>query len=437
MSLATFLSDPSVPDDMKARYLAQRGLTLPGAKREMLYERYLRDPLRGVVGGVHYERGPNGIVTTPDQNRVSKFVARQVPNTLEDAGELAGGTAGMWAGGPLLSAAGAELGGTIGGMGQGRSAGTAALRAALGAAASYIVPKATSMLAAPLYNWAISNKASGKIGQATAKLFQKLFVDDPELKPPVSPKDMADYYGSGQVSPALEKTGQKVGAFKNKLINALGQPGFAGFSISVPVRQVDGSITTVPMRLDEAFNKLDQYYGRGYNVQGGLRGGIQSGPDRQLGAMLRANIGSGLRALKTPGNPQLGMRLANQYDDLTQDYGVAATLQNVFQNTVTPQGLLDHERLYQNLAKSNNLSHLGNLAGPNSAREYLGAVAPGRQRIAPSEGLRLHVPFASAHIPLGPDTAPKSFVPVWQKAYPVIVNQGITNEIEKSSGVSP
>lgn len=428
MDINGLLNDRSIPDNVKEQVLARRGMTLAGAKREAFYERYLRDPMRREVGGL-LTRGPAGLVMGPssDPSGISNWVTKHaVPGTMQDAASMAGNIAGNAVAGPLLGGVGAELGGTLGGMLEGKSAGSAALSSAPGAAVSYIIPKATSIAAAPLYNQAISSKASSKIGQATAKLFQKLFVDDPELKPPISPKDMADFYGSGQVSPALQKAGEKLGAFKNKLVRALGQPGFQSLSVSVPMRQADGSITSAPMRLDDAFNKLDQYYGRGYNVQGGLRGGIQSGPDRQLGAMLRANIGRGLRALKTPANPKLGLRIANEYDDLTQDYGVAATLHNVFSNTVTPQGLLNHERLYQNLAKSNNLSHLGNLTGPDATREYLAAVAPGRQRVMPSEGLRLHVPLVSAHIPLGPNTAPKAFVPVWQKAYPVISDQ-LTN----------
>jgi hypothetical protein len=435
VSLLTFMEDPTIP----AWYKRKKWETAPqGAKNEYYYEK-ARNAGRLFLGGKSGDTPAPSVMAgkaKPDLNPLGTWLARQVvPEDLQSAGSLAGAVGGAFTGHPFL---GAEAGGTLGGVAQGRGALPAAAMAAPGALTNWLLPKAVRTIFASRIAKAMSDRASGAIGESTAKLFNRLFADNPELEVPVSPEDLANFYGSGTASPAVQKTGKSLGDFRQAIKR---QPAFqTAPPIAAPVKWIDPVTGTprygqVKMSLSDAIDYQQGLYGKGYLITGGPRGGIMAEPDRALASEMRAKILNSMKQI-----PRSGPHLAARYADLSHDYGVAQTVKDVFtKDTVTPEGLLNHEKVYGNLADQKRLSHLNSLVGPEGTRNYLADVAPGRQRIADpgAQHVGLHPPGIgariSASIPQAP-TGPAAFTPQAPAFAGVIGSQAATQGIEKMSG---
>jgi hypothetical protein len=249
---------------------------------------------------------------------------------------------------------------------------------------------------------------------------------------------MENFYASGQASPAVQKTGEALGAFRKAMRT---QPAFKQApDIVAPIKYIDPVTKTITygytrLPLDEALEYQQSLYGKGYLITGGPRGGIMAEPDRALASEMRKKILDSIRQI-----PRSGVHLAARYEDLTRDYGLAQTAKDIFSGATGDDGLLNHERVYQNLANQKHLSHLNSLVGPEDTQGYLADVAPGRQRITdPGQGhvglhapgpVPMRIPFK---IPQAP-TGPAAFTPQSPALAGVIGSQAATQGIEKMTG---
>lgn len=424
MSLRSFMEDPTIPDSVKQQVWSSAP---QGRKNEYYYERGVRDPLRGLISkGISNiipfsESGQDFVKGGKPAGPIGRAAASwTVPEDLAALGSMAGQI-----GGPL----GVEIGGTAGGVLQGRPVGQAAIAAAPAAIMSKIAPWATKTAFNSRIAKGISDKASSKIGDAAGGLFKRYTTKGLEK----TPSGLADFFGRGQAGPALQETGKALNDFRRILTT---QPAFGRVMVKVPVRvPVPGSpmsqIGYQDMTLGEAMEYQQSLYGRGFNPQGALRGGIQSGPDRGLATQVRRNILVSLGRI-----PNIGPRVAQQYADLSHDYGVASTLNEVFTpQTVDPSGMLNHEQIYKNLADPKRLNHLNNLVGPEKTQQFLSDVAPGRERIgSPESQARFHLPHIGIHLPLGGPKAPAEFMPGWVQSVQPIAGGFTAQGVEKASG---
>lgn len=425
MSLRTLMDDQSIPDDVKlqilqkqgySREMAQRALTLTNP--EKTYESTSRDPMRKALGYL------------PGGKTIGKWA---VPNDLQSLDQTIGGAAGTAVGHPFL---GAEAGGTLGGMAQGKGAGKSALEAAPGAVLNMMVPALLKRIMATRIAQSMSSKGSEAIGGAAQKMFKKLNTDDLEM----TPQGLANFFGQGDASPAMQRAGGQLANFRQILRT---QPAFTRLQVRVPLKsfpqgpQAPASITWHMMPLSDAMDYQAQLYGKGYSIAGAPRGGVQAEPDRQLGSYVRGAISKAIA-----GVPRIGQRAAQTYTDLSHDYGVAATMGEIFPKAVTPQGLLNHEEIYSKVADPKRLSHLENLVGPQDTRNFMAEVAPGRLRIAEPQGGHLRIGAgipgtpASVHAGMlhGPPTGPAAFMPKWPAVAGTIANQGATQGEEQVLG---
>jgi hypothetical protein len=403
MSLRTLMDDPSIPDEVKMQVLQKMGYSAAQANRaltlanpERTYERMQRDPARKALSYL------------PGGKTIGNLA---VPSDLESLDETIGAGIGTATGHPFL---GPEIGGTLGGMAQGRNVLPSAGRALPGAALNTFVPWLLKRVLHSSIARSMSDKASSKIAAATKAMFMKMDMGDV----PETPAGLANFFGQGDASPALQRAGGKLADFRRILRT---QPAFARLMVRVPIKSPPtfqggpSSITWHMMPLADAMDYQNQLYGKGFSTAGALRGGVQAGPDRQLGAFVRNAI---IKSISTV--PKIGQRVADTYTDLSHDYGVASVMNEIFPKAATPQGMLNHEEIYSKAADPKRLSHLENLVGPQSTRDFLAEVSPGRQRIAPpgnDMGARIHVPGApiSVHAGIlhGPPTGPQAFAPKW------------------------
>lgn len=426
MSLLTFMEDPAIPE----WYKRQKWNTAPqGAKNEYYYEKYFRNPVRTALP---YALGPVGAMA--GRTDIGKGLTRAVvPEDLEAALQLAGGVgAGMFTGG-LGTFAGAEAGGTLGGMAMGRGKGEAAGRALPGALLYGVAPWGAKKM--DWYERAVSSRATTKISDATLNLFKRLFADHPELELPRTPAEMVDFYGSGTVSPAIKTTGEDLGAFRKAIRT---QPAFQfAKPINAPYKVIDPlthtpRYGTIQMSLPDAIDYQQALYEKGYAIGGGPRGGIWAEPDRAIASEMRGKILDSMKSI-----PRSGPHLAQRYADLSRDYGVAQTVKDVFTKDIeSPNQLLNHEKVYGNLADQKRLSHLNSLVGSDQTRKYLADVAPQRARIfTPEEtSARAHMFPFSVHIglPKAP-VAPPEFVPPLSRAIGPVAGQSVTQFIERGN----
>jgi hypothetical protein len=412
---------------MQARGTPRLSTVVAGAQRERLYEKYPKPAIHHAIAAlVNTAVGNQG--WKPSSKIAERLASDLTPEDIQALGSYLGAGAGYRFGGGLGGMAGTELGGTVGGRLQGRTWGSSALSSAPGALAAWGVPKVTDFLASRAIDAAISNKASTKIGAATAKLFKSLFTDDPELRPPRSPKDLADFYGSGYTGGAIDKAGKKIQQFRHIITS---QPAFWKIRVPVPVRTpIQGlPLTNWPVKyynmpLKQAFDYFDAYRGRGFSLSGAPRGAMSAAADRELADDLRKSI---VQQLGT-----VSPKYANRFNDLSHDYATAATLKDVFQDTVAPgtSGNLNHEKLYQNLIKPDTLNHLGRAIGEKNAQDYVSKVAPGRARIERPQGVYLHVPLLGLHTELGAQAAPREFDPLWHQAIGPVSAAAVSNYME-------
>jgi hypothetical protein len=405
MSLRTLMDDPSIPDDVKMQVLHKMGYSAAQADRilkltappEKQYEREMRDPVRKALSYL------------PGGTTIGNWV---VPSDLESEGTVVGGGIGTAMGHPFW---GAEAGGTLGGMAQGRSALNAGGRAIPGALMNMIVPALLKRVFASRIAQSMSNKGASAIAAATKKLFKRMELGDL----PETPAGLANFFGSGDASPAVQRAGGKLADFRRILRT---QPAFARLYVRVPVKEYPsfpGGPVPPPswhmLQLNGAMDYLDQLYNRSNLASGGPRGGIQAEPDSRMAAVVRQEIVKALGSVRG-----VGPKVAQTYVDLNHDYGVAKVMGEIMPKAAKAGGLLDHEAVYQQAADPKRLSHLENLVGPQDTRQFLADIAPGRQRIAPpgnDMGARIHVPGApiSVHAGIlhGPPSGPQAFAPKW------------------------
>jgi hypothetical protein len=423
--LSAALKDSSMPDEFKKKLLQEKGYSPEmaqrvlnvlhdrGPNREPEYEKYVRDPARHLMG--------NGTA--------AKWI---VPQDLQAAGSTVGSPFG-----PV----GTFLGSMVGGRYMGRSDSSAFWRAALDALANRYTKKAFNWaFAGPLEREA-SDRASSKIGQAFGKRFRHLYDKDPnlpQLKVPTSATELVDHYGGGRASAALNRAGQKLGDLRRILST---QPRFRFLKVPVKERVYDAATDTYKTRwipgglpMDEAIEYGQALYGKAYLPSGKLRAAIPAGADQALAAEVRQNILKTLRGL-----PQkIGAQAADDYEALSRDYGMASVANDVFDpKTVTPGTLLNHEQVYQNLAKKDTLSHVASLIGEKDARGLIGEVAPGRARIQPSgvQPIHPHIGPVGVSIPVKtPAIAPPSFQSVKPAIAGAVVGGVGSQGLEKLAG---
>jgi hypothetical protein len=397
--LSAALKDSSMPDEFKRKLLQENGYSPEMAQRiigvvnnslpkhEAGYEQYVRDPARQALTKV---TGHPGLANWA------------VPENLQAAGEMVGGL-----GGPP----GVFLGGMIGGHEMGRTVPQSAERAIPDALLAHFVPKIVKRVFAGPLERASSAIASTKIGAATGKLFKLLYKDNPEFKVPTTPQELADFYGQGRASKALSTAGEKLGDLRRILST---QPAFKNQMVPVPLRYLDAATNTYKMSwtkmpMDDAIEYQMALSDKTYLPSGKMRASIPAGGDRAAAARVRQNILLTLRQMPR----KIGATQAQRYEDLSRDYGVASIFNEAFDpKTVTPGQLLDHERLYQNFATNDRMSHLANLVGEGPARDFLNQVAPGRARIQPSgiTPLHPHIGPVGVSIPVKtPAIAPPEF----------------------------
>ena len=423
MSLATFLADPSIPDDVKVRALMKTGVPEDRAIQAVIIstpeETYdvVRDVARKVLSHV------------PGGKTIGDWT---IPDDLESAGSAAGSVTGMPFLGPLV-------GGAVGGMAQGRGVGSSIGHAIPGALLNKFVPAFLQRLMASKIAQSMSNKATSKIAGATKKLFKLLDVSDV----PETPEGLHGFYASGQISPAIRRAGAKLDNFRRILRT---QPAFARLYVRVPVKTPPAfqggpvSVGWHQMPMGDAMDYLDQLYNRANSAAGVARGGIQAEPDANMARLVRQEIVKSLQSVRG-----VGPKVAQTFTDLNHDYGVTKVMSEIFPKAKRADQLLDHEDIYRRLNDQNRLSHLGNLVGEGPAREFQAAVAPRDIRITPSEGgfhfgggipgTPLHARGPGVFAP--PPTGPQEFKPLNQKimqATGPALTLGASQVMEKSSG---
>lgn len=444
--LLDILNDPDAAPDVKEKALAKVWTTAsPGDKREYYYERYLRNPGRAAVGhaldtpAAAYRAGVSGTAAAPNiAGRAASNLL--VPEDLQGALQTAAlgaatgglGTAGLLAKAGIVGAG--EIGGIAGGKVQGKTTEDAAMSSAPGALVGGVLPAISERTAA--FERGASNKATSKIGQATIKLFRRLFADNPALQPPTDPHALHMMFGTGDASPAVVAAGKGLEKNRSVIRNLQKQPAFANMPpVTVPYKTtsfIPGAMPTVQrgqaqVSLSDALDYLQGMYGKGYALTGTPRGSIQAEPDRDIAALVRKQIVAHLKNI-----PKFGPRLAQDFQDYSHDYGVAKTLPQVFRpDIVTEKGLLEHNQVYKHLADPKVLNHLKNL--DVNTQDYLEQVVPGGQRImdqSPSS-IRAHGGAVGFHLPIPrPPLVPPEFVPNAQKIVGPLGAQATTNYIE-------
>jgi len=467
MSLATLMADPTIPDDVKRSAFSRAWAKLtPGEKREYYYERYVAHPAHAAVQQtvenllhpIQSFRDPLRQKPLPTNDWANTVANVAVPSDIEGAAAMAAGMAlggpiggkilGK-VGGPLLAKfasgpVGYELGGTLGGMAQGKSARESALDVVPGAASWALAPYFTKKLlnaGSGTFDTSVSQKATKAISSGAKKMFRTVLQKYPELEDawPTTPHDLVNYFAEG-ASPVTQKAGEGLGDLRRIIA---GQPAFyqPGTAVQVPVTTID-PVTKMPIRnwkfmsIKDAMDYNQFLYGRGYMPSGAPRAAMGAIPDRGNAAIVRERV---LRALNKV--PRVGPQVARDYENLSHDYGMAKTFEQIFtKDAVQPNGLLNHENIYSKAANPKNLAHIANLEGESildqqwdpaalryvpknpglgasKAQEFIDTIAPGRERIAPGDVPHARVGALGVHFNVVPHTvdAPQAFQPAFQQ----------------------
>jgi hypothetical protein len=310
-SLETYLNDPTLTDIQKFNGLLHLGYSvdsarmlmsaqgtdrlstaIAGADRERFYEQKIREPIRrggkkaipAVLGAI----GPLGAIykALPEhtQQRIAESIEnRVIPGDLEQAGATAGNLIGYRYGGAIGGMLGSEIGGTAGGVAQGRPWTEAAWDVAWPTIAGYATGGAISYgaktAAADYLMRRISQVISAKLGAETGALFERLFEATSGRTPPKEPFEMQRYYGGAgptKASPAMEDAVQNMNWVRDRIRKlSAGR----GIKVPVPIENPDGTIRTVPMSIDEAFEHMQRYRQRAWGANEKARNLMQAAPE--------------------------------------------------------------------------------------------------------------------------------------------------------------